>query len=79
MEFSIDFNTQKLYALMEKKGYDTTRVRNFALPDRYMEHAPRGDLLEEAGLTAASFAEGAIEELQATTKRLIKSVGGKSA
>ena len=24
MEFSIDFNTQKLYALMEKKGYDTT-------------------------------------------------------
>ena len=24
MEFSIDFNTQKLYALMEKKGYNTT-------------------------------------------------------
>jgi len=24
MEFSIDFNTQKLYSLMEKKGYDTT-------------------------------------------------------
>ena len=24
MEFSIDFNTQKLYTLMEKKGYDTT-------------------------------------------------------
>jgi len=22
MEFSIDFNTQKLYSLMEKKGYD---------------------------------------------------------
>ncbi|MHA1234219.1 MAG: hypothetical protein ACTSQL_03930, partial [Promethearchaeota archaeon] len=24
MEFSIDFNTEKLYALMQKKGYDTT-------------------------------------------------------
>ena len=24
MEFSIDFNAQKLYSLMEKKGYDTT-------------------------------------------------------
>ncbi|MBA7583597.1 hypothetical protein ES708_25543 [subsurface metagenome] len=24
MEFSIDFNTKKLYSLMEKKGYDTT-------------------------------------------------------
>ena len=24
MEFSIDFNTQKLYSLMEKKGYNTT-------------------------------------------------------
>ncbi len=24
MEFSIDFNTQKLYSLMEEKGYDTT-------------------------------------------------------
>jgi len=24
MEFSMDFNTQKLYTLMEKKGYDTT-------------------------------------------------------
>ncbi len=24
MEFSIDFNTQKLYSLMEKKGYDPT-------------------------------------------------------
>ena len=24
MEFSIDFNTQKLYSLMKKKGYDTT-------------------------------------------------------
>lgn len=24
MEFSMDFNTKKLYALMEKKGYDTT-------------------------------------------------------
>jgi hypothetical protein len=24
MEFSIDFNTQKLYSLMEKNGYDTT-------------------------------------------------------
>ncbi|MFX0010209.1 MAG: hypothetical protein ACFE9R_07840, partial [Candidatus Hermodarchaeota archaeon] len=24
MEFSIDFNSQKLYSLMEKKGYDTT-------------------------------------------------------
>ena len=24
MEFSMDFNTQKLYSLMEKKGYDTT-------------------------------------------------------
>ncbi|NVM19817.1 MAG: hypothetical protein HWN80_19095 [Candidatus Lokiarchaeota archaeon] len=24
MEFSMDFNTQKLYSIMEKKGYDTT-------------------------------------------------------
>ena len=24
MEFSIDFNTSKLYSLMEKNGYDTT-------------------------------------------------------
>jgi 1-deoxy-D-xylulose-5-phosphate synthase len=64
---------------MVEKGYDTTRVRNHAIPDRYMEHAPRGDLLEDAGLTPENFAHSAVLELQSATKRLIKSIGGESA
>jgi len=64
---------------MVEKGYDTMRVRNLAVPDRYLEHASRGDLLEEAGLTPENFAEHAIDELQKTAKRLIKSIGGESA
>ena len=63
---------------MVEKGYETTRVRNLAVPDRYLEHAPRGDLLDEAGLSPEQLVDNAVEEIEATAKGLIKSLG-KSA
>jgi 1-deoxy-D-xylulose-5-phosphate synthase len=60
------------------KGYDTAQVRMLAVPDRYMEHAPRGDLLAEAGLTPDHMVRVAIEGLR-TTGRLVKSMGGITA
>jgi 1-deoxy-D-xylulose-5-phosphate synthase len=57
------------------KGYDTSRVRMLGVPDRYMEHAPRGDLLAEAGLTADNMVLTAIEGLRASG-RLLKSMDG---
>ena len=63
---------------MVEKGYDTTRVRNLAVPDRYMEHAPRGDLLDEAGLLPEQLVDNVVAEIEATAKGLIKSLG-KSA
>jgi 1-deoxy-D-xylulose-5-phosphate synthase len=55
---------------MVDNGFDTTRVTNIGIPDRYFQHAPRGDLLEEAGLTAESFAKAAVEALQTAANRL---------
>jgi len=55
---------------MVDKGYDTTRVTNIGIPDRYFQHAARGDLLEEAGLTAECFAKAAVEALQTMANRL---------
>ena len=55
---------------MVDKGYDTTRVTNIGIEDRYFQHAPRGDLLEEAGLTAECFAKAAVEALQTMANRL---------
>lgn len=63
---------------MVARGFDTTRVRSFGVPDRFFEHAPRGDLLEEAGLTASNFAQAALELLP-PGKHVIKSITGKSA
>lgn len=60
------------------KGYDTARVRMLGVPDRYMEHAPRGDLLAEAGLTPENLVRNALEGLR-TAGRLIKSLDGMPA
>ena len=46
------------------KGYDIRRIINFALPDRFIEHGPRGELLAEAGLSAENFARAAAEMLR---------------
>ena len=46
MEFSMDFNTQKLYSLMEKKGYDTTpRDITSLYPDGFTE--PKKSITED--------------------------------
>ncbi|MFQ5512295.1 MAG: 1-deoxy-D-xylulose-5-phosphate synthase [Candidatus Krumholzibacteriia bacterium] len=59
-------------------GYDTGRVKMLGVPDRFIEHAPRGDLLVECGLTAENFAQTALDMLQ-TGKRVFDSVKDKSA
>lgn len=71
------FGSAVLEYLVEKK-VDTTKVRRFGLPDRFFEHAPRADLLAEAGLTAERFAQAALDILQ-PARPVIKSVTGKSA
>jgi 1-deoxy-D-xylulose-5-phosphate synthase len=63
---------------MVEQGFNTKRVRSFGIPDRFFEHAPRGDLLKEAGLTAENYAQAAIDILQ-PAKPFIKSIEGKSA
>ncbi len=60
------------------KGYDTGRVRMLGVPDRYMEHAPRGDLLAEAGLTAENLVRNALDGLR-TAGRLIESLDSMPA
>jgi 1-deoxy-D-xylulose-5-phosphate synthase len=61
-----------------EKGYEVRRLKNLGIPDRFMSHAPRGDLLEEAGLTAENFADTALDILQ-SARRVYNSVTGKSA
>ncbi len=38
-------------------GYDTTRLRRLGMPDRFVEHGDRGELMRLLGLDAASIAE----------------------
>jgi 1-deoxy-D-xylulose-5-phosphate synthase len=63
---------------MVENGHDTTRVRCLGVPDRFMEHAPRGDLLEEAGLTAESLAQAALDVF-GPSKPVIRTISGESA
>jgi len=56
------------------RGYDTRKIVTFALPDRFIEHGPRGDLLEDVGLTAENFAHAAAEMLR-SPKRALGAVG----
>ena len=59
-------------------GYDMGRIKTLGVPDRFMDHAPRGDLLVECGLTPEHFAQTALDMLQ-TGKRVFDSVKDKSA
>jgi 1-deoxy-D-xylulose-5-phosphate synthase len=63
---------------MVEQGYEAKRITTLAIPDRFMQHAPRAELLEEIGLTPENFAQTAIDLLQ-STKRFLKSIGGESA
>lgn len=64
---------------MVSRGYDTSRVSNLGVPDRYMEHAPRGDLLIEARLSPEDIAQAALDRIQQTRHGLVKTIGGKQA
>ncbi|MGI8924946.1 MAG: 1-deoxy-D-xylulose-5-phosphate synthase [Fimbriimonadales bacterium] len=45
--------------LLHKRGMSHVQVSLHALPDRFIEHGSQSDLLREAGLTVAVFAEAA--------------------
>ena len=62
---------------LSKIGYDANRVKMLGVPDRFMEHAPRGDLLAQCGLTAENLAQTALDALQ-TGRRVTDSVARKS-
>jgi len=40
-------------------GFDTTGVKNLGLPDRFIEHGERGELLADIGLSADTIADAA--------------------
>jgi 1-deoxy-D-xylulose-5-phosphate synthase len=46
-----------------EQGHDATSVRNIGLPDRFIEHGERGELLDELGLGSESLANTAAELL----------------
>ncbi len=49
-------------------GLDTSRLRRLGIPDRYVEHATRGELLADLGLDAAGIAQAAREAAEASTQ-----------
>ncbi len=49
---------------LAERGYETKRVRNLGIPDRYMGHAPQSDLLAEIGLTPENIAHVVLELVQ---------------
>ncbi len=55
-------------------GYDTTRVRNMGIPDRFVDHGSQGELLAEIGLTPEDMAETAAAVL--SDKRAIRPLAG---
>jgi 1-deoxy-D-xylulose-5-phosphate synthase len=56
-------------------GYDTSRIRNVGIPDRFVEHASREELLAEIGLSAESLAQVALEMIGAQ-RRFYKPLAG---
>ena len=57
------------------QGYDTSLVRNFGIPDRFIEHGTRDALLTEIGLTPEALAQAAVSMLD-ENKRLYKPAAG---
>jgi 1-deoxy-D-xylulose-5-phosphate synthase len=57
------------------RGYDTHRVRNFGLPDHFVEHGDRDKLLGESGLSVDALVEAALEGLD-QDERLYRPVTG---
>jgi 1-deoxy-D-xylulose-5-phosphate synthase len=53
-------------------GFDASAVRNLGLPDRFIEHGERGELLAELGLSADAIADTAAE-LLAERRRTLRS------
>jgi 1-deoxy-D-xylulose-5-phosphate synthase len=42
-------------------GWDARKLRSLAIPDRYIEHGDRGQLLEEIGLDPDGIVRAALE------------------
>jgi 1-deoxy-D-xylulose-5-phosphate synthase len=42
-------------------GWDSRKLRTLAIPDRYIEHGDRGQLLEEIGLDPDGIVKAALE------------------
>jgi 1-deoxy-D-xylulose-5-phosphate synthase len=55
-----------------EQGYDASGVRNLGLPDRFVEHGERGELLAELGLSAEGLARTATEAV-AERRRALRS------
>ncbi|HEX6789828.1 MAG TPA: 1-deoxy-D-xylulose-5-phosphate synthase [Candidatus Krumholzibacteria bacterium] len=55
-----------------EQGYDTAGVRNLGLPDRFIEHGERGELLSELGLSPDALADTAAA-LLAGRRRALRS------
>lgn len=63
---------------MVEAGFDTSRVKMLGIPDRFMEHAPRGDLLRDSGLDIESLERTVLESLE-PSRRTMKSISSRSA
>jgi 1-deoxy-D-xylulose-5-phosphate synthase len=55
-----------------EQGYDATGVHNLGLPDRFIEHGERGELLAELGLSAEELARVAADAV-AERRRAVRS------
>jgi len=53
-----------------EQGFDAVAVRNLGLPDRFVEHGERGELLAEVGLSSDAIADTAAELLAAHRRDL---------
>jgi 1-deoxy-D-xylulose-5-phosphate synthase len=52
-------------------GLDTSRVRRLGIPDRFIEHAERGELLADLGLDARGIAAACRDLVQRKVGRAI--------
>ncbi|MBA3726046.1 MAG: 1-deoxy-D-xylulose-5-phosphate synthase [Armatimonadetes bacterium] len=58
---------EAILKLLHKRDLSNVHVSLHALPDRFIEHGSQSDLLREAGLTVAVFAEAAQKLAQSST------------
>ena len=59
-------------------GLDTSRVRRLGIPDQFIEHGERGELLADLGLDAAGIAAACRAMAAINSRRAIQPVASDS-